>query len=132
MNTLTHNYQQEYHSIGNTSNNKFTLLKSKFSKGLNQNDDDYWIICMVTAAHAHKVEERNSQCRHISHSLFSIDQNPCARPCHLKVWFGDLNYRVQGISNQPARSLIRNNLQSVSISIFPFNRSSRILIHNVA
>jgi len=75
---------------------------------------------MVNAAHAHKVEERNTQCKHICHSIFSVDENPCARPCHLTVWLGDLNYRIQGINNLPARSLIHKNLHSVSIFYFLF------------
>lgn len=66
------------------------------------------------AAHEHKVDERNSQCKHISHSLFSKDDNPSSRPSHVSVWLGDLNYRLKDISTQPARNLIHKNLQSVS------------------
>lgn len=78
-------------------------------------------ICMVfischLSAHAHKVEKRNSQCEHISDSLFSADRKRCPRPCHLTVWLGDLNYRIEGISNQPARRLIRKNLHSALVS----------------
>nr|XP_018679658.1 PREDICTED: type IV inositol polyphosphate 5-phosphatase 11 isoform X5 [Musa acuminata subsp. malaccensis] len=65
-----------------------------------------FISCHLSA-HARNVEERNSQCRHISHSLFAKDGNPCRRHCHVTVWMGDLNYRLQGISTHPARSLIR-------------------------
>ncbi|XP_018679654.2 type IV inositol polyphosphate 5-phosphatase 11 isoform X1 [Musa acuminata AAA Group] len=65
-----------------------------------------FVSCHLSA-HARNVEERNSQCRHISHSLFAKDGNPCRRHCHVTVWMGDLNYRLQGISTHPARSLIR-------------------------
>ncbi|XP_064955708.1 type IV inositol polyphosphate 5-phosphatase 11-like isoform X1 [Musa acuminata AAA Group] len=65
-----------------------------------------FISCHLSA-HARNVEERNSQCRHISQSLFAKDGNPCRRHCHVTVWMGDLNYRLQGISTHPARSLIR-------------------------
>ncbi|KAF8410625.1 hypothetical protein HHK36_003157 [Tetracentron sinense] len=68
-----------------------------------------FITCHLSA-HARYVEERNSQCRHISHSLFSKNRNPYARPSHLTVWLGDLNYRIQGIDTQPARNLIQKNL----------------------
>ncbi|KAK9270747.1 hypothetical protein L1049_026330 [Liquidambar formosana] len=68
-----------------------------------------FISCHLSA-HAHNVEERNTQCRHISHSLFVKNQNPYARPAHITVWLGDLNYRVQGIDTHPARHLIHKNL----------------------
>ncbi|CAL9113015.1 unnamed protein product [Musa textilis] len=71
-----------------------------------------FISCHLSA-HARNVEERNSQCRHISHSLFSKDGNPCWRHCHVTVWMGDLNYRLQGISTHRARSLIRKNLHNL-------------------
>ncbi|EXC07322.1 Type I inositol-1,4,5-trisphosphate 5-phosphatase 11 [Morus notabilis] len=71
-----------------------------------------FVSCHLSA-HAHKVEERNSQCRHISHSLFSKDWNPYARPTQITVWLGDLNYRVQGIANHPARNLIHKGLHKL-------------------
>ncbi|XP_008813261.4 type IV inositol polyphosphate 5-phosphatase 11 isoform X2 [Phoenix dactylifera] len=74
-----------------------------------------FISCHLSA-HARNVEERNSQCRHISHSLFSKDRNPYARPSHLTVWLGDLNYRIHGLSTLPVRSLIRKNLLSLLTS----------------
>ncbi|XP_064955709.1 type IV inositol polyphosphate 5-phosphatase 11-like isoform X2 [Musa acuminata AAA Group] len=74
-----------------------------------------FISCHLSA-HARNVEERNSQCRHISQSLFAKDGNPCRRHCHVTVWMGDLNYRLQGISTHPARSLIRKNLHNLLTS----------------
>ncbi|KAL5126937.1 Type IV inositol polyphosphate 5-phosphatase 11 [Glycine soja] len=68
-----------------------------------------FISCHLSA-HARNVEERNSQCRHISHSLFSKFWNPYSRPSHITIWLGDLNYRLQGIDTYPARSLIEQNL----------------------
>ncbi|KAJ8624294.1 hypothetical protein MRB53_032824 [Persea americana] len=60
-------------------------------------------------AHASNVEERNAQCRHISHSFMS-KKSPYARPSHITVCLEDLNYRMQGIDTLPARSLIQRNL----------------------
>ncbi|KAG5231014.1 type inositol 1,4,5-trisphosphate phosphatase [Salix suchowensis] len=54
--------------------------------------------------------ERNSQCRHISHSLFSKHRNPYSKPAQVTVWLGDLNYRIQGIKTHPVRNLIQKNL----------------------
>ncbi|XWS21104.1 hypothetical protein CRYUN_Cryun30bG0026700 [Craigia yunnanensis] len=68
-----------------------------------------FITCHLSA-HARNVEERNSQCRHISYSLFSKYWNPYARPAEITIWLGDLNYRLQGINTHPARNLIRRNL----------------------
>ncbi|MED6182915.1 hypothetical protein PIB30_033139 [Stylosanthes scabra] len=68
-----------------------------------------FISCHLSA-HAKKVEERNSECRHISHSLFSKNWNPYSRPSHITIWLGDLNYRLQGIDTYPARNLINNDL----------------------
>ncbi|XP_022974909.1 type IV inositol polyphosphate 5-phosphatase 11 [Cucurbita maxima] len=68
-----------------------------------------FISCHLSA-HAHKVEERNSECKHITHSLFSKKWNPYALPAQVTVWLGDLNYRIEGISTHPARNLIRKNL----------------------
>lgn len=67
-----------------------------------------FISCHLSA-HARNVEERNAQCRHISHSFLS-KKNSYARPSHVTVWLGDLNYRVQGIKTLPARTLIQKNL----------------------
>ncbi|OMO87658.1 Inositol polyphosphate-related phosphatase [Corchorus capsularis] len=74
-----------------------------------------FITCHLSA-HARNVEERNSQCRHISHSLFSKYWNPYARPAHITVWLGDLNYRLQGIKTHPARNLIQRNLHPLLTS----------------
>ncbi|KAK6115404.1 hypothetical protein DH2020_007673 [Rehmannia glutinosa] len=71
-----------------------------------------FISCHLSA-HAHKVEERNSECRHISHSLFSKSLNPYAKPAQVTVWLGDLNYRLQGINTFPARNLIHKNLHEL-------------------
>ncbi|KAL2459157.1 Type I inositol 1 [Forsythia ovata] len=71
-----------------------------------------FISCHLSA-HVHNVEERNSQCRHISHSLFSKTWNPFAKPAPVTVWLGDLNYRLQGINTLPARNLIQNNLHGL-------------------
>ncbi|XP_029130573.1 type IV inositol polyphosphate 5-phosphatase 11 isoform X2 [Cajanus cajan] len=68
-----------------------------------------FISCHLSA-HGRNVEERNSQCRHISHSLFSKFWNPYSRPSHITIWLGDLNYRLQGIDTYPARTLIEKNL----------------------
>jgi len=78
-------------------------------------DDLYtiWIV-VIYAAHARNVEERNSQCRHISHNLFSKYRNPYSQPAQVTVWLGDLNYRIQGIETHPVRNLIQKNLHRVS------------------
>ncbi|XP_057469116.1 type IV inositol polyphosphate 5-phosphatase 11 isoform X2 [Actinidia eriantha] len=68
------------------------------------------------SAHTSNVEERNSQFRHISSSLFSKNLNPYARPDQITIWLGDLNYRLQGINTFPARSLIRKNLHELLTS----------------
>ncbi|KAJ6675717.1 hypothetical protein OIU85_011833 [Salix viminalis] len=68
-----------------------------------------FISCHLSA-HARNVEERNSQCRHISHSLFSKHRNPHSKPAQVTVWLGDLNYRIQGIKTHPVRNLIQKNL----------------------
>ncbi|KAJ4831780.1 hypothetical protein Tsubulata_039052 [Turnera subulata] len=73
-----------------------------------------FISCHLSA-HANNVEERNSQCRHISHGLFSKNFNPYARPAQIIVWLGDLNYRIQGIDTHPARNLIQKNLHRVRV-----------------
>ncbi|KAG6749193.1 hypothetical protein POTOM_046236 [Populus tomentosa] len=41
-----------------------------------------FISCHLSA-HARNVEQRNSQCRHISHSLFSKYRNPYSRPAQV-------------------------------------------------
>ncbi|XP_072971913.1 type IV inositol polyphosphate 5-phosphatase 11 isoform X1 [Typha angustifolia] len=75
-----------------------------------------FITCHLSA-HAHNVEERNSQCRHISHAMFSKAMGyPYETPSHLTVWLGDLNYRIHGIGTLPARSLIHKNLHNMLIS----------------
>ncbi|KAL5780407.1 hypothetical protein ACOSQ2_011144 [Xanthoceras sorbifolium] len=74
-----------------------------------------YISCHLSA-HARNVDERNAQCRHISHSLFSKNVNPYARPTQITVWLGDLNYRIQGITTHPARNLIQKDLQGLLTS----------------
>lgn len=64
------------------------------------------------AAHENKVEKRNSECQHISHSLFSKNDIQYTKSADITVWLGDLNYRLQGISSIPARKLIEENHQS--------------------
>lgn len=75
----------------------------------------WWIIF---AAHGYNVEERNAECRHISHTLFSKIWNPYSRPSHVTIWLGDLNYRLQGIDTYPARNLIDKDLHYVIKSSF--------------
>ncbi|XP_019457709.1 PREDICTED: type IV inositol polyphosphate 5-phosphatase 11 [Lupinus angustifolius] len=77
---------------------------------INYNGIQMLFISCHLSAHARNVEERNSQWRHISHSLFSKIWNPYARPSHITVWLGDLNYRLQGIDSYPARNLIHKDL----------------------
>lgn len=72
----------------------------------------------MDAAHAKNVDQRNTELRHIANSLLSRDKSTR----DLTVWLGDLNYRIQDVSNLPARSLIHNHLQSVS----PFSFSISI------
>ncbi|XP_057973939.1 type IV inositol polyphosphate 5-phosphatase 11 isoform X2 [Malania oleifera] len=74
-----------------------------------------FISCHLSA-HARNVGERNSQCRHISHSLFSKNQNPYARPAQITVWLGDLNYRIEGIDTHPVRNLINRDLHALLTS----------------
>lgn len=74
-----------------------------------------FISCHLSA-HAHNVEERNSECRHISHSLFSKNWDHFTRPAEITIWLGDLNYRLQGITTFPARNLIKRNLHSMLTS----------------
>ncbi|KAF5740735.1 hypothetical protein HS088_TW11G00813 [Tripterygium wilfordii] len=68
-----------------------------------------FISCHLSA-HARNVEERNYECRDISHSLFS-DKNPYARPAQITIWLGDLNYRIQA-NTHPVRNLIHKNLHT--------------------
>ncbi|KAJ0025170.1 hypothetical protein Pint_08899 [Pistacia integerrima] len=65
---------------------------------------------LLIKAHARNVEERNSQCRHISHEIFSNNVNPYAKRAHITVWLGDLNYRINGITTHPTRNLIQKDL----------------------
>ncbi|KAK4429125.1 Type IV inositol polyphosphate 5-phosphatase 11 [Sesamum alatum] len=74
-----------------------------------------FISCHLSA-HAHNVEERNSELRHISQSLFSKSWNPYAKPPQVTVWLGDLNYRLEGINTFPARNLIHRNLHRLLTS----------------
>lgn len=68
-----------------------------------------FISCHLSA-HGRNVQERNYECRHISHSLFSKIWNPYSRPAHMTIWLGDLNYRLEGINTHPARNLIDQDL----------------------
>ncbi|KAK2452444.1 hypothetical protein P8452_00209 [Trifolium repens] len=77
---------------------------------INYNGISLVFISCHLSAHGRNVEERNYECRHISHSLFSKIWNPYSRPAHMIVWLGDLNYRLQGIDTHPARNLINKNL----------------------
>ncbi|GMY28485.1 type IV inositol polyphosphate 5-phosphatase 11 [Fagus crenata] len=74
-----------------------------------------FISCHLSA-HAHKVDERNLECLHISHSLFSKHWNPHTKPAHVTIWLGDLNYRIQGIDTHPARNLIQKDLHGMLTS----------------
>lgn len=82
------------------------MSSSKTSEEIIKNTN----ITIMYAAHANKVDQRNEELRCISNSLISKDK----RTHDLIVWLGDLNYRIQDVSNRPARSLIQNHLQSVS------------------
>ncbi|KAJ8772800.1 hypothetical protein K2173_027977 [Erythroxylum novogranatense] len=74
-----------------------------------------FISCHLSA-HAHNVEERNWQCQHLTHNLFSKNPNPYARPAHITVWLGDLNFRIEGIDTYPARNLIDKDLHRLLTS----------------
>ncbi|XP_062097540.1 type IV inositol polyphosphate 5-phosphatase 11 [Humulus lupulus] len=74
-----------------------------------------FVSCHLSA-HTEKVEERNWECRHISHSLFSKIWNPYERPTQITVWLGDLNYRLQGIHSHSARNLIRKDHHKLLMS----------------
>ncbi|WJX09365.1 hypothetical protein P8452_00206 [Trifolium repens] len=77
---------------------------------INYNGISLVFISCHLSAHGRNVEERNYECRHISHSLFSKTWNPYSRSAHMIVWLGDLNYRLQGIDTHPARNLINKDL----------------------
>ncbi|KAF8083763.1 hypothetical protein N665_0753s0002 [Sinapis alba] len=79
---------------------------------INYDDIKIVFISCHLSAHANKVDQRNEELRRISNSLLSKDK----RTHDLIVWLGDLNYRIQDVSNRPARSLIQNHLQSVLVS----------------
>ncbi|KAJ0228956.1 Type IV inositol polyphosphate 5-phosphatase 11 [Hirschfeldia incana] len=79
---------------------------------INYDDIKIVFISCHLSAHANKVDQRNDELRRISNSLLSKDK----RTNDLIVWLGDLNYRIQDVSNRPARSLIQNHLQSVLVS----------------
>ncbi|XP_066335768.1 type IV inositol polyphosphate 5-phosphatase 11-like isoform X2 [Miscanthus floridulus] len=74
--------------------------------------DGFCVLPSCSAAHEHKVEKRNSEFQHISHSLFSKYGTPYAQSADITVWLGDLNYRLEGISSIPARKMIEENRQS--------------------
>ncbi|KAK9129969.1 hypothetical protein Sjap_010456 [Stephania japonica] len=73
-------------------------------------------ICCHLSAHACNVEERNSELRHISRSLFSKNHNPYSRPSQITVWLGDLNYRIEGLDTLPAKDLIHHDLHGMLTS----------------
>ncbi|KAF5206416.1 Inositol polyphosphate 5-phosphatase [Thalictrum thalictroides] len=69
-----------------------------------------FISCHL-AAHARNVEERNSQLKNISQSLFSKNQNPpYERLADVTVWLGDLNYRIKG-QTVPVQNQIKKDLK---------------------
>ncbi|CAN7082908.1 unnamed protein product, partial [Brassica oleracea var. botrytis] len=78
---------------------------------INYDDIKIVFISCHLSAHANKVDQRNEELRRISNSLISKDK----RTHDLIVWLGDLNYRIQDVSNRPPRSLIQNHLQSVLV-----------------
>ncbi|KAM6561594.1 hypothetical protein CsatA_030833 [Cannabis sativa] len=80
---------------------------------LNYKSIQMMFVSCHLSAHTKKVEERNWECRHISHSLFSKIWNPYERPTQITVWLGDLNYRLQGIHSHSARNLIHRDLHKV-------------------
>ncbi|KAI3946093.1 hypothetical protein MKX01_024849 [Papaver californicum] len=74
-----------------------------------------FISCHLSA-HEGNVEERNSELQRISKSLFSKNKNLYARPTQIKVWLGDLNYRIQGLDTFPVRNIIQRNLHALLTS----------------
>ncbi|ERN17610.1 type IV inositol polyphosphate 5-phosphatase 11 isoform X2 [Amborella trichopoda] len=84
--------------------------KGAVAIALNYKDIRLMFISCHLSAHEHNVEERNSQYRRISKSIFS-DENPYSRTPQIIVWLGDLNYRIQGIDTLSVRSLIQENFQ---------------------
>nr|XP_023905394.1 type IV inositol polyphosphate 5-phosphatase 11 [Quercus suber]POF19739.1 type iv inositol polyphosphate 5-phosphatase 11 [Quercus suber] len=101
--------QVDKHSIGGLGG-LIGRKKGAVAIRINYKDIQMVFISCHLSAHAHKVDERNYECMHISHSLFSKNWNPYARPAHITIWLGDLNYRIHGIDTQPARNLIQKDL----------------------
>ncbi|CAN8320898.1 unnamed protein product [Cochlearia groenlandica] len=80
---------------------------------INYDDMQMVFISCHLSAHAKKVDQRNTELSEISNSLLLKDKK---RTRDLTVWLGDLNYRIQDVSNRPVRSLIHNHLQSALVS----------------
>ncbi|ESQ30861.1 hypothetical protein EUTSA_v10011683mg [Eutrema salsugineum] len=109
--TLVKELKAERHSVGGFGG---LIGRKKGAVAIRINYDDIkmvFIACHLSA-HANKVDQRNEELRHISNSLLSRDKGTR----DLTVWLGDLNYRIQDVSNRPVRSLIHNHLQSVLVS----------------
>ncbi|XP_010500275.1 PREDICTED: type IV inositol polyphosphate 5-phosphatase 11-like [Camelina sativa] len=108
---LVKELKAEKHSVGGCGG---LIGRNKGAVAIRFNYDDIkmvFISCHLSA-HAKKVDQRNTELRHIANSLLSRDK----RTRDLTVWLGDLNYRIQDASNRPVRSLIHNHLQSVLVS----------------
>jgi len=109
--TLVKELKAERYSVGGCGG---LIGRKKGAVAIRINYDDIkmvFISCHLSA-HAKKVDQRNTELRHIANSLLPRDK----RKRDLTVWLGDLNYRIQDISNHPVRSLIQNHLQSVLVS----------------
>ncbi|KFK36143.1 hypothetical protein AALP_AA4G082900 [Arabis alpina] len=109
--TLVKEIKAERHSVGGCGG---LIGRKKGAVAIRINFDDFkmvFISCHLSA-HAKKVDQRNRELRHISKSVLSRDKSTR----DLTVWLGDLNYRIQDVSNRPVRSLIHKQLQSVLVS----------------
>ncbi|KAG7599690.1 Inositol polyphosphate-related phosphatase [Arabidopsis suecica] len=109
--TLVKELKAERHSVGGCGG---LIGRKKGAVAIRINYDDIkmvFISCHLSA-HAKKVDQRNTELRHIANSLLPREK----RKRDLTVWLGDLNYRIQDASNRPVRSLIQNHLQSVLVS----------------
>ncbi|KAJ8639953.1 hypothetical protein MRB53_016647 [Persea americana] len=69
-------------------------------------------------AHASNVEERNAQCRHISHSFMS-KKSPYARPSHITAFVPDPDAEVVSLS---PKSLLESDRYVCEISNQGFQR----------
>ncbi|KAG7594361.1 Inositol polyphosphate-related phosphatase [Arabidopsis thaliana x Arabidopsis arenosa] len=109
--TLVKELKAERHSVGGCGG---LIGRKKGAVAIRINYDDIkmvFISCHLSA-HAKKVDQRNTELKHIANSLLPREK----RKRDLTVWLGDLNYRIQDASNRPVRSLIQNHLQSVLVS----------------